>query len=72
MLALAGLPMCTTLPHQIAVVSDRMTEEGPDGLLCTYASFDSVEVDTPRELEDFWQGPESYFLVPGANHCKGP
>ena len=42
-----------------------MAEEGAEGLLCTYASSDSVEVDTPSNLADFWEGPESYFLVHG-------
>ncbi len=46
----------------------RMTEEAPDGLLCTYASIDSMEVDSPpRELADYWEGPDSYFLVQGAS-----
>lgn len=43
-----------------------MTEEGAEGLLCTYASLNSVEVDPPRDLIAFWEGPESFFLVQGA------
>ena len=42
-----------------------MTEESLDGRLCTYASIDSVSVDTPRDLADYWEGPDSYFLVQG-------
>ena len=44
-----------------------MTEEGAEGLLCTYASLDSVEVDPPRDLMASWEGPESFFLVQGAS-----
>ncbi|KAK9820866.1 hypothetical protein WJX81_006622 [Elliptochloris bilobata] len=44
----------------------EMTEEGAGGVLCTYASLDSMEVEPPRDLVGFWEGPESFFLVPGA------
>ena len=51
----------------------RMTEEAPDGLLCTYASIDSMEVDTPpRDLQDYWEAPDSYFIVQGASTGRRP
>ena len=43
-----------------------MTEEGAEGLLCTYASLNSVEVDPPRDMNASWEGPDSFFLVQGA------
>ena len=33
--------------------------------MCTYAGIDTVETEIPRDLQDHWQEPESYFIAPG-------
>ena len=37
--------------------------------MCTYAGIDTVETEIPRDLQDHWREPESYFIAPGA-HCS--
>jgi hypothetical protein len=43
-----------------------MSEDG----MCTYAGIDTVETEIPRDLQDHWREPDSYFIAPGTHRTR--
>jgi hypothetical protein len=65
-----GNPFHTSRPRAFKRDSNsvRMMEEsGESTTICTYCQIDTREPLPSRDLSDYWQEPDSFFLVSGQN-----
>lgn len=42
-----------------------MEESGESTAFCTYCQIDTREPSPSRDLSDYWQEPDSFFLISG-------